>query len=338
MGNFIFSVRELPSTATMRNFFFFSIGVLAVLGAAIGILGAPLTGDFVVFAQAPPPVQQNSSVSVEIACVVNCPVQEIPQPGPGSRDTRAALVVEGYGPPNAFLFVLLNGAVGRTTGIPPSGIFSVALTGLSPGQTQVGVFAVDSQNLTTPTVSVSIVLHEATTTRIYDILLPPTIRVDRDTVRAGERVLVSGQTFPRASIRVTRQPDRQSQEVLADRSGRWEAVYTTNDLIGPYVVTARSSLASGLLSEESAEVGFTVIPLPGREPAPPREPGEAPPSRPEGPPPLCADLNGDRAVNIFDLSILLYHWGVPSDPRVDCNGDGVINLIDFSVMLYWWSG
>lgn len=322
----------------MRNFFFFSIGVIAVLGAAIGMISAPSTGDFVVFAQAPPPQQENTSVSVEIACTMNCPAQQIPNPGPGPRDTRAGLVVEGYGSPNAFLFILINGAVGKTAGIPSSGIFSVSLSGLSPGQTQVGIFAVDNQNLTTPTLSVNIVLHEATTTRIYDILLPPTIRVDRDTVRTGERVLISGQTFPRASVRVTRQPDRQSQEVLADRFGQWEAVYTTDNLIGPYTVAARSSLASGLLSEESAEVGFTVIPLPGREPLPPREPGEAPPPRPEGPAPECADLNGDRAVNLTDFSILLFNWGVPSDSRADCNGDGLVNLIDLSVMLYWWSG
>ena len=304
----------------------------------MGIWNALPMGDFVVFAQSPPPVQRNATVSVEIACTMNCPVVEQPMPGPGSRDTRAGLIVEGYGSPNAFLFILVNGAVGKTSGIPSSGIFSVSLSGLSPGQTKVGVFAVDSQNLTTPTISLNIVLHEATTTRLYDILLPPTIRVDRDTVRTGERVLVSGQTFPRASVRVSRQPDRQSQEVLADRNGKWEAVYSTDNLIGPYTVAARSSLASGLLSEESAFVGFTVIPLPGREPLPPREPGEAPPSRPEGPPPLCADLNGDRAVNLSDFSILLFNWGVPLDPRVDCNGDGQVNLIDLSVMLYWWNG
>lgn len=286
----------------------------------------------------PPPETRGSDVSVEILCVTDCPVQAVPQPGPGPAETRAAVVVEGFGAPGELLYILKDGAVARTAGIPSSGIFSVSLTGLSPGETRIGVFAQDTDNLTTPTITVSVVLYPGNITRIYDILLPPTIAVKPAAARQGERVVVSGQTFPRASVRVMRGPDRQSQEVLADRRGKWEALFSTDKLIGNYTVTARSSLSSGLLSEESETVSFTVIPLPGREPLPPREPGEAPPPRPEGPAPSCAELNGDRLVNIFDLSILLYNWGVPSDPRADCNGDGQVNLIDFSVMLYWWTG
>jgi hypothetical protein len=286
----------------------------------------------------PPPQTGSSSVSVEVLCFTDCPPEELPKTGPGPPETRAAVLVEGFGPPQALLYILKDGAVARTAGIPSSGIFSVELTGLSPGQTRIGVFAQDTDNLTTPTVSLTVVLYPGNITRIYDLLLPPTIRLEKDVVREGERVRIDGQTYPRASVRVMRSPDRQSQEVLADRRGRWEAIFTTDKLSGTYTVTARSFLGSGLLSEESETVSFTVIPLPGRQPLPPRKPGEAPPPRPEGAAPLCADTNGDRTVNLADFSIMLFNWGVPKDPRVDCNGDGVVNLIDLSILFYWWTG
>jgi len=299
-------------------------------------LGLFLAGALPVFAQNPPPT--NVGVSIEIPCVIDCPITQFPQPGPGPADTRAAMVIEGFGPPGALLFILQNGSVVRTAGIPPSGIFSVSITGVAPGATTIGIYAVDQDNLATPTLSVNITLYAGTTTRIYDILLPPTIRAQPEAVREGERVTVSGRTFPRASVRVVREPDRQTQEVLADRSGKWEAFFSTRRLLGTYTVTARSSFSSGLLSEESAVASFTVIPLPGREPTEPRPPGQAPPPRPEGPPPLCAELNGDRLVNLADFSIVLFNWGAPTDPRADCNGDGAVNLIDLSVLFYWWTG
>jgi O-glycosyl hydrolase len=47
------------------------------------------------------------------------------------------------------------------------------------------------------------------------------------------------------------------------------------------------------------------------------------------------DINGDGAVNIFDLSILLSHWGT-SDSASDLNHDGTVNIFDLSVLLSHW--
>ncbi|OHA47889.1 MAG: hypothetical protein A2806_02520 [Candidatus Terrybacteria bacterium RIFCSPHIGHO2_01_FULL_48_17] len=297
------------------------------------------------------PQTRNVGISIEVPCVgEGCAAEQVPEPGPGPRDTRSALVVEGFASPGALLFITLNDAVAKTAAVSLSGIFSESITGLSPGSAKVGLFAVDSGGFTTPTVSVDIVLFEAQTTRVFDVLLPPTITVNNKeenqltgiveevAIRQGERILVSGQTFPRAIVRATRFPDRQTQEVLADGRGRWEAIFATDKLIGSYTVSARSQLLSGLLSEPTKTVAFVVIPLPGREPSPPREPGIPPPLRPGGPVPEYIDLNGDRLVDIRDFSILLYNWGTPKDPRADLNSDGVVNLIDVSIMLYWWTG
>jgi hypothetical protein len=46
---------------------------------------------------------------------------------------------------------------------------------------------------------------------------------------------------------------------------------------------------------------------------------------------LPEDLNGDRHVNIFDLSMLIANWG--KSGTGDINGDGTVNALDLSLLL-----
>jgi len=54
-----------------------------------------------------------------------------------------------------------------------------------------------------------------------------------------------------------------------------------------------------------------------------------------------ADFNGDGAINITDVSILLYYFGkdvgtnLASAPY-DLNKDGTVNITDVSILLYYW--
>lgn len=49
---------------------------------------------------------------------------------------------------------------------------------------------------------------------------------------------------------------------------------------------------------------------------------------------LSGDVNGDGAVNLTDLSILLSNFGSAGGPaQGDVNGDGVVNLTDLSILL-----
>lgn len=54
------------------------------------------------------------------------------------------------------------------------------------------------------------------------------------------------------------------------------------------------------------------------------------------PAPSAADLNNDTKVNVFDLSILLSHWGQAG--LGDVNGDGTVNIFDLSRLLTSWTG
>jgi hypothetical protein len=50
----------------------------------------------------------------------------------------------------------------------------------------------------------------------------------------------------------------------------------------------------------------------------------------------AADLNNDSKVNVFDLSILLSHWG--STGTGDVDGNGTVNVFDLSRLLSAWTG
>ena len=49
------------------------------------------------------------------------------------------------------------------------------------------------------------------------------------------------------------------------------------------------------------------------------------------------DVNGDDAVNITDLSILISNWN-GTDAASDVNSDGVVNIFDLSILLSHWTG
>jgi hypothetical protein len=53
--------------------------------------------------------------------------------------------------------------------------------------------------------------------------------------------------------------------------------------------------------------------------------------------PCPADLNADRAVNGFDLGLLLGAWGTNGQPvGADVNGDGIVDGFDLGLLLGAW--
>lgn len=48
------------------------------------------------------------------------------------------------------------------------------------------------------------------------------------------------------------------------------------------------------------------------------------------------DINGDGAVNVIDMLLLLSEWGVCSDCPADLNGDGVVDTTDLLILLGNW--
>jgi hypothetical protein len=99
-------------------------------------------------------------------------------------------------------------------------------------------------------------------------------------------------------------------------------------------------------------LGQDVGPVRGGQPCTDIDPDNPPP--PDDPPPVpgfdglrywlalsCSgcgvpgDLNGDGAVNGFDLGLLLGGWGQPG--TADLNGDGTVDGFDLGLLLGAWT-
>lgn len=78
----------------------------------------------------------------------------------------------------------------------------------------------------------------------------------------------------------------------------------------------------------------TATPTP--TPTPTATPTPTPTATPTPTPTNPADLNNDGKVNVFDLSILLSHWGGTGIGDVD--GNGAVNVFDLSRLLSGWTG
>ena len=51
-----------------------------------------------------------------------------------------------------------------------------------------------------------------------------------------------------------------------------------------------------------------------------------------GPPLLAGDVNADGAVDVADLLLMLFNYGVPTDARTDINHDGYVDIRDMAVL------
>jgi hypothetical protein len=56
------------------------------------------------------------------------------------------------------------------------------------------------------------------------------------------------------------------------------------------------------------------------------------------PPPVPGDYNGDRVVDVLDLSMFASYWGQtdPGNALTDMNQDGVVDIVDLSILASYW--
>ena len=62
---------------------------------------------------------------------------------------------------------------------------------------------------------------------------------------------------------------------------------------------------------------------------------------PSPPPPLVGDVNGDDAIDLYDLTAIARSYAPgrpPSDPRADVNGDGQVDLFDLVLVAIRFGG
>ncbi|MDP4007105.1 MAG: hypothetical protein Q8P55_00720 [bacterium] len=247
--------------------------------------------------------------------------------GPGTIPGAAAVFL-GKAYPQSTVILLKDGQIAGTGHADGAGNFSLDIGGLSVGDYLFSLYGRDYTGKTSRLISFSVSVVFDTTTTIRDVVIPPTISVDKRQVAQGEIIDLFGQSVPRVAITiVVKTPTGQFPlETISDQQGRYRYSLDTSSLdFGNYSAVAEASLEGSFSNIASAAAFFIV----GKETIL-EEPVVCPPK---------GDLNTDCFVNLVDFSILIYWFGTPNvSARVDLNGDGKADLVDFSIMAYYWTG
>lgn len=251
--------------------------------------------------------------------------------GGGDKLPQADVRIDGWAYPGATVSFYRDGKLVTNKTAGSGGEFSHLTEGLDRGSYTFGVYALDSKGVKSATFSTTLWLRSETLNVISNVMLPPTITVENDSVSPGAPLLVSGYTAPNAVVTTWLRPklaEVSTADVVATTTalsnGTWSTSIPTNGLtIGTYELVAQAKMQNGQVeSDKSARKTVGV----GVEVA-----------QPDGNCLSIGDLNCDGYVNLVDFSILLFNWNTPS-AAADINGDGTVSLPDFSIMLYHWTG
>lgn len=238
-----------------------------------------------------------------------------------AKPTTAEVTFKGNGSPGAFVTILRGGAIVGTTQILTNGSFSKKITSLPPGISVFGIYAEDTEGRKTRTIYYTINLAAGISTTLSGVFLSPTISLSSSQVYKGEKVLISGSTYPLSTVIIFLSPGNKLFTTKARKSGKWSYNLNTYGLgKGTYDLIARALSPLGEYSDFSSELSFEIFPRRVIK---------------------CrgADLNIDGKVDIIDFSILLYFWEErnPINNCANINNSGVVDLIDLSIMMYYWT-
>jgi hypothetical protein len=219
--------------------------------------------------------------------------------------------------PDAMVTFTRNGTVVGTTTADGGSAFDKTLLSQDLGSADYGIFATDSANRNTATVTYNINVLPNTTVITSGILLPPTFAVIRNPIKRPQ--LQSNLGVGRHNSTVTifysgsKYGDNWSISTGSNAAGSWGPATLNQTLhLGTYTTRAVLQTPSSAISPSTQIITFQVL--------------------------LSADLNNDNRVNLTDFSILMFFYNQNTTKPADINDDGRVNLTDFSVMLFHWTG
>lgn len=238
----------------------------------------------------------------------------------------ASLSITGYSAPGTFVTFTDSGSVIGTDSAGPTGFFSQLFTGLQPATHSLRIYGVDQLGRATAPIFLSVYTPIYQQTSISNILLPPTLELDENSISPGTDLIAFGTSVPNGTLTLLTDSPLRSYSAAVDSAGDWNYTITdTSDYI-PGDYRAYGIVQSGVLqSLASTAIGFTILSSGGLTPTP------------AGCNISHGDLNCDNIVNLNDFSILMFYWGT-NQTAADVNSDSLINLTDFSIMMYYWGG
>lgn len=275
-------------------------------------------------AQLPPPVTNSLTVSTYV------------------EDTT--VIFQGYASPGAHVLFIRDDAVVGTTTATQSGYFEKKIGALSPNINVIKIYATDRKGERTSSIKFSINLIGHTDTTVRDVILPPSIDIEKSKVNPGEKVRIRGITVPNAEVRIFLFDNKQSKTTRADSDGNWTISFTANSIPpGRYKIYAKT-IYDGMTTSESWKIALEVLDD-GSFTVEDSDKNISVKNE-DLPVELICDLpnyfttyDSDSTchINYNEFLILVKEWydGWRDKDNCDVNYDAVCDLKDFSVVLYY---
>jgi len=276
------------------------------------------------------------TLSCNSNCTINtsgCTTPSPPSGGGGGgggyilRETR--LVISGRAYPNSEVFLLKDGETALEVRAGSDGKFIFSLTNISPGNYFYTLYAEDSRGNRSTLYTFPVKIEQGQTIEVSNIILSPTIDVDKLEVKRGEFLTIFGSATPRADVLISVSSEEELfLKVSTNDDGSYLYQLDTGLLdLGTHYTKSKTILAQQYVSNYSRVVSFKV--------------GQTTVLKKTGKCPQIGDFNGDCRVNLIDFSIMAYWYKRPltaEGKKTDLNNDGKVDLIDFSILAYWWTG
>jgi len=271
----------------------------------------------------------NSNCTLNTSACVSAP----PPSGGGGGGIIGAAVAKvtifGQAYPYATIFLLKGAQIAVTAIADAQGNFEISYSGPSAGDYIFSLYAKDTDGRASRLRLFPLTLTKNTTLFVKEVVVAPTLGADKQEVQRGERIIVSGHTFPGSDVLLTigGVQTEFSGGTISGVDGKYQYVLDTSSLeYEEYRVQAQATFATGALSDLSGFAHFRV----GTRTVVPVGPSVCPSK---------GDLNGDCRVNLVDFSILIYWFGKPNPPvQVNLDGNGIVDVVDFSIMAFYWTG
>jgi len=237
----------------------------------------------------------------------------------------ASVALSGTTAPGSTVEILKDGTQVLAAQADSNGNFIANVSGLERGTYTFGVYSVDAAQRKTASYSATMSVAAATINNLNNIVLPPTLSLDSNSIPIGGQAKISGSAPPNSKIEVSITPRGSLSSVLTftgstTATGLWGVTTDAGALSGgQYTVRARDTYQ---LTQSDYSIPLSL----GVGQAPVTTGGACGDS----------DLNGDKKVNLVDFSILLTNWGTAGAGDLNC--DGNVNLADFSILLFNWTG
>jgi hypothetical protein len=252
--------------------------------------------------------------------------------GGGFIPLYGRVIISGYAQPKSEVTLMSDGMIRARTIAGDDAKFSFTLDNLSPGNYLFTLFSEDKDGRRSSLYTFPVRLEAGQTITAGNILLSPTIDVDKLEVKRGDFISIFGYAQPFADVVINvSSEDELFLRTNANRDGFYLYQLGTDILEkGDHFTKSKSILANQLVSNYSRVVSFKV--------------GDRTVSKEIKK--VCgkADLNCDGRVNLIDFSIAAYWYKRKLSPtfalieKERLNGDGKIDLVDFSIMAYYWTG